>query len=98
MPSKSNNSPPPTTFVTSHPNEDIHLAHPFAGTYTLLSVRDSHCPGDVIEAEADWKFTFLPRPTLRLGDDLGQMVKNGSILRKAVCAGVPDKISIATQG
>ncbi|GAA6037947.1 hypothetical protein JCM8097_009503 [Rhodosporidiobolus ruineniae] len=82
----------PVTIRAQQANVDINIENAVPGQYKLLSVRDQHCPGDVFET--DWSISTLPRPTLRLGDNLGKVARNGSVIRPGVCANTPDSVPV----
>lgn len=84
------------SFYANQPNVEIKLSSAEPGTYNLLSVRDKYCPGDV--TDVDWIVSTLPRPTLRLAESAGSLVKNGSIIRKAVCENKPDSVTVLFDG
>ncbi|GAA5868680.1 hypothetical protein JCM8547_003780 [Rhodosporidiobolus lusitaniae] len=86
----------PVTFRASQANVDINIERALPGSYTLLSVRDRFCPGDVFET--DWSVGTLPRPSLKLGDKIGKVGRNGSVVRKGVCANAVDSIPVYFSG
>ncbi|GAA6019450.1 hypothetical protein JCM10207_001391 [Rhodosporidiobolus poonsookiae] len=95
-PSRDSTPLKPITVTAKQANVDINISDAVAGTYKLLSVRDHYCPGDV--SETDWKVATLPRPTLRLGDNLGTVARNGSVIRPGVCANVADSVPVYFSG
>jgi nucleoporin POM152 len=96
-PSRSSGTPlAPITFRAQQANVDINIASALPGAYKLLSVRDRFCPGDVFET--DWSVETLPRPSLKLGDGIGKVARNGSVVRKGVCANVADSFPVYFEG
>ncbi|BGP14548.1 hypothetical protein JCM10213_001897 [Rhodosporidiobolus nylandii] len=87
---------PPVTIKADQANIDINIRDALPGQYELLSVRDRFCPGDVYET--NWKVDTLPRPTLRLGDDIGKVARNGSVIRAGVCANAADSFPVFFEG
>ncbi|BGP23493.1 nucleoporin Pom152 [Rhodotorula toruloides] len=86
----------PVSFVAHQANAEINIRSAVPGTYRLLSVRDKYCPGDVSEPE--WTVQTLPRPKLRLGESVGKVVRNGSVVRRGVCANAGDAVPILFEG
>ncbi|SGY16728.1 BQ5605_C012g06967 [Microbotryum silenes-dioicae] len=88
----------PLQFKSSRPNVDLDIENPRPGTYELLGVRDSYCPGDV--SETDWSVSMIERPSLQIVEGLkgNTLVKNGSIIRRGVCENVVDSTSIRFKG
>ncbi|KAM0756071.1 hypothetical protein T439DRAFT_296083 [Meredithblackwellia eburnea MCA 4105] len=95
-PPSAKNAPAPLNFVANQPNVDMNLRGPRPGVYTLLSVRDQFCPGDV--EDTDWTISTLPRPTLRYSDDAGKLVRNGSLVRRPVCENTLDTVDVIFSG
>ncbi|KAL8278854.1 hypothetical protein RQP46_008725 [Phenoliferia psychrophenolica] len=84
-------------FVTRTPNRLMSLQGAVRpGVYTLLTVRDQFCPGEVLDT--DWTVVTLPRPTLKLAEDAGRVAKNGSVIRQAVCENTPDSVMVHFEG
>ncbi|BGO90320.1 hypothetical protein NBRC10512_005563 [Rhodotorula toruloides] len=86
----------PVSFVAHQANAEINIRSAVPGTYRLLSVRDKYCPGDVSEPE--WTVQTLPRPKLRLDESVGKVARNGSIVRRGVCANAADSIPVLFEG
>ncbi|KAK4050941.1 hypothetical protein OIO90_004917 [Microbotryomycetes sp. JL221] len=93
---ESTDLPPPQQFVAREPNVNLEIAHARPGTYRLVSVRDEFCPGEV--KETDWQVETLPKPTLRATDDVGTLVRNGSLVRLPVCQDTNDQVHFAFRG
>ncbi|GAA5975583.1 hypothetical protein JCM10908_005209 [Rhodotorula pacifica] len=89
-------TPSPVRVTAQQPNADIEIKQAAPGVYTLVSVRDKYCPGDVSETE--WKVETLPRPTLRMDESLGKLVRNGSLVRPGVCANEVDSVPVLFDG
>ncbi|KDN46128.1 hypothetical protein K437DRAFT_223794 [Tilletiaria anomala UBC 951] len=77
---------------------DAELTVDRPGQYRLLSIHDSSCPGDVVESRAVWDVSWIEKPTVRFASDEGSVQRNGSLLRAAICRGVPDHVAIQAQG
>ncbi|GAA5884528.1 hypothetical protein JCM6882_005288 [Rhodosporidiobolus microsporus] len=95
-PSRDGQNLSPITFRAQQANVDINIRDALPGTYKLLSVRDQFCPGDVFEPS--WSVNTLPRPTLRLGGNIGNIARNGSVIRAGVCANVADSFPVYFAG
>ncbi|GAA5967177.1 hypothetical protein JCM11641_000463 [Rhodosporidiobolus odoratus] len=95
-PSRDDKPSAPISFKAQQANVDINIRDALPGTYTLLSVRDQFCPGDVFETS--WSVDALPRPTLRLGGNIGKVARNGSVIRPGVCANTADSVPVFFAG
>ncbi|BGP38594.1 hypothetical protein JCM10450v2_002543 [Rhodotorula kratochvilovae] len=95
-PSRNGELPAPSRFATKDANGEISIRRPREGTYRLLSVRDQFCPGDV--AETEWSVKTLPRPTLRVDEKVGKVARNGSVVRRGVCANAVDSVPVLFEG
>ncbi|KAK4703838.1 hypothetical protein P7C70_g2376, partial [Phenoliferia sp. Uapishka_3] len=86
----------PIVFTAKQPNAHINLRNAKSGVYTLISVHDQYCPGEVFNT--DWSVSTLPKPTLQLSGEAGYVVRNGSVVRKAVCRNAVDAVTLLFQG
>lgn len=68
------------------------------GRYTIVGIHDAHCPGEVLPAQAEYRVTWRPRPTLRIAEDAGMLAKNGQYVRPPVCVGTPDAFDFFMDG
>lgn len=101
-------SPQPWTVTYRHDSEEpiqttiranngqIAISKP--GRYELVSVKDAHCPGTILDASKSWEIEWITKPTLRLNPDSGKLVKNGSLIRPALCEGVDDTAGVVFSG
>ncbi|GAA6052405.1 hypothetical protein JCM3770_000226 [Rhodotorula araucariae] len=95
-PTRDGQLPAPSQFTTKDANGEISIRRPRQGTYRLLSVRDQFCPGDI--AETEWTVKTLPRPTLRVDERAGKVARNGSVVRRGVCANAVDSVPVLFEG
>jgi nucleoporin POM152 len=77
---------------------DAHILARKAGRYTLVSVKDSTCPGSVVPGQDEFDVTLIPRPSARFDDSAGHLAANSSLLRAAVCVGRPDSVDVRLTG
>lgn len=89
------NGPPIKTTIRTN-NGQIPVSKP--GRYQLLSVSDAHCPGTVLDASKAYEIEWIVKPTLRLDVESGKLVKNGSLIRPALCEGVDDTAGVVFSG
>ena len=68
------------------------------GIYTITSVRDAYCPGQVIVDRESYHVFVKSRPTVQFDVDAGQLAKNGSLVRWPVCQGRPDAVDVEMRG
>ncbi|KAG8745025.1 hypothetical protein FRC10_008999 [Ceratobasidium sp. 414] len=61
-----------------------------AGTYELVSVSDSHCPGTIVPEGAFYNVDWIPLPAVGFAPSAGVFDKDRSVIvRPPVCAGRP---------
>ncbi|KAG8692021.1 hypothetical protein FRC09_011484 [Ceratobasidium sp. 395] len=66
-----------------------------AGTYELVSVSDSHCPGTIIPEGAFYHADWIPLPAVGFAPSAGVFDKDRSVIvRHPVCAGEEDHAEI----
>jgi nucleoporin POM152 len=68
------------------------------GTYQLLSVRDSVCPGGVDEKAGQFSVGWIPRPSISVSESMSMTLKNGKYLRGDVCEGEEDSFDVSLSG
>ncbi|PWN51672.1 putative nuclear pore membrane protein [Violaceomyces palustris] len=68
------------------------------GLYTLVEVKDAHCPGVVHETQETYRVFTRARPSIRFAEDAGAIARNGSVLRQPVCQGKPDAVDLVMGG
>ncbi|KAI3617591.1 hypothetical protein CBS9595_003500 [Malassezia furfur] len=79
-----------------HANDVLTVYGP--GTYTLQTLRDAHCDGDVLEPQHTFEVAVRPRPRAAFAPAAGHLAANGSALRAPVCVGVADAAPLALHG
>lgn len=77
-------------------NGQISVSKP--GRYELVSVTDAHCPGTVLDASKAYEIEWITKPTLHLEPNSGKLVKNGSLVRPAICEGIDDTAGVVFSG
>ena len=89
-------APVERTARLSTPNAALEVREP--GTYTILSLHDAHCPGEVLSAQATYRLALRPRPEAHFALDAGERAANGSLLRPPVCEGTVDSAELELRG
>lgn len=82
--------------VVNSANDFLDVTKP--GLYTLQTLRDAHCEGDVLSPQHTFNVTVRPRPQAAFGLAAGRLASNGSALREAVCIGTQDAAPMQLQG
>nr|POE98300.1 nucleoporin [Quercus suber] len=79
-----------------HPNDKIAVTGP--GTYELINVQDSGCPGLVDETANRFEISSIPRPQLAIPPE-GYVSKDGTVFYKAdICEGDDDAVDVLFKG
>ncbi|KAI8939547.1 hypothetical protein NX059_003316 [Plenodomus lindquistii] len=81
------------TFQTANSHLDIKAE----GTYQLLSVKDSVCPGLIDEKADQFDVTWVARPSLIIPESTATL-EGGKYVKEAVCEGDEDSFDITLQG
>lgn len=68
------------------------------GTYQLLSVRDSVCPGFIDEKAAHFNVDWIARPQISIPASSSMAVENGKYIKDAVCEGDEDAFDVTLIG
>jgi nucleoporin POM152 len=68
------------------------------GTYQLLEVRDSVCPGFVDETAGRFTVGWIPRPSVSIPESSSMALKNGKYIRSEVCEGEEDSFDVSLSG
>ena len=70
------------------------------GTYELLEVSDSQCPGTVAKGEATYRVDHVPRPAAKLSADVQAAYEsfNGSHILPSICEGTNDHVDLDLTG
>ena len=70
------------------------------GTYELVEVSDSQCPGTVIKGEDTYRVDHVPRPSAKLSQDVRSTYErfNGSHILPAICEGMNDHVDLDLTG
>ena len=70
------------------------------GTYELLEVSDSQCPGTVVKGDETYQVEHVPRPAAKLSSDVQSTYErfNGSHILPAICEGMNDHVDLDLTG
>ncbi|PIL31435.1 transporter [Ganoderma sinense ZZ0214-1] len=70
------------------------------GTYELVGVTDSRCPGTVVGGESTYRVEHVPRPAAKLSPDIISTYEryNGSHILPAICEGSNDNVDLDLTG
>jgi nucleoporin POM152 len=68
------------------------------GTYHLLSVKDSVCPGLIEEKASHFDVAWVARPTLSIPEADGVVFEGGKYIKDAVCEGEEDAFDVSLSG
>lgn len=81
------------TFSNANSNLDVKAD----GTYQLLSVKDSVCPGLIDEKADQFDVSWVARPSLSIPGPTA-VLEGGQYVKEAVCEGDEDSFDIALHG
>ncbi|KAF9469848.1 hypothetical protein BDZ94DRAFT_1206742 [Collybia nuda] len=86
-----------TQYVNS-PNDYLRVSQ--KGTYEIVDVADSQCPGSVITESAIFTVDWVPRPSAKLSPQTNAVYEayNGSYILPTVCEGVNDFVDLDLTG
>ncbi|KAH7138300.1 hypothetical protein B0J11DRAFT_450396 [Dendryphion nanum] len=68
------------------------------GTYHLLSVDDSVCPGFVDEKASRFSVSWIPRPTISIPESASMILHGNTYVKEAVCEGEEDSFDVQFSG
>ena len=68
------------------------------GTYQLLSVRDSVCPGFIEEKANQFNVGWISRPKISISESPSINFKNGKYVKDPICEGDEDSFDVAFTG
>ncbi|KAF2752010.1 hypothetical protein M011DRAFT_415052 [Sporormia fimetaria CBS 119925] len=68
------------------------------GTYQLLRVRDSVCPGFIDERSSQFSVGWISRPSVSIPESSSMTLQDGKYLREDVCEGDEDSFDVVLQG
>lgn len=75
-----------------------NLAIKTEGTYHLVSVRDSVCPGFIDEKASQFSVGWVPRPKLSIPTSASMIFEGGNFIKEAVCEGDEDSFDVTLTG
>jgi nucleoporin POM152 len=82
------------TFQTANSFLDVKTD----GTYQLLSVRDSVCPGLIEEKASQFDVSWVARPTLSVPESAAVVLEGGNYIKDPVCEGEEDSFDVSLSG
>jgi nucleoporin POM152 len=68
------------------------------GTYKLLSVQDSVCPGLIEEKTSQFDVSWVARPTLSIAESPAVVLDGGKYVKDPVCEGEEDAFDVSLSG
>ncbi|KAI0639968.1 hypothetical protein C8Q77DRAFT_1043739 [Trametes polyzona] len=86
------------TATLRSPNDELQVNA--KGTYELLEVSDSQCPGTVVEGETTYRVDHVPRPSAKLSSDVQATYErfNGSHILPPICESLSDHVDLDLTG
>ncbi|KAF7784114.1 hypothetical protein Agabi119p4_279 [Agaricus bisporus var. burnettii] len=88
-----------TLSATLHsPNDNLRVAD--KGTYELIGIGDSLCPGNIISDAATYEVDWIPRPSAQLSPSIVAIhdPHNGSYILSPICEGVSGHVDLDLTG
>ncbi|KZV76955.1 hypothetical protein PENSPDRAFT_597464 [Peniophora sp. CONT] len=98
---KYRNMEKPEVFETAKlSSANDHLSVRGHGTYEIVEVYDSQCPGEIIMGESTYDVAWVPRPSAKLSEDTpGQLERwNGSFILPPICEGANSHVDLDLTG
>ncbi|KAI0727871.1 hypothetical protein C8Q72DRAFT_876158 [Fomitopsis betulina] len=70
------------------------------GTYELVEISDSQCPGSVVPGEVTYRVDHVPRPSAKLSPEIQSTYEpyNGSHILPPICEGAHDHVDLDLTG
>lgn len=68
------------------------------GTYELLAVSDSVCPGFIDEKASQFSVGWIPRPKITVPESTSMTLEGGKYIREEVCEGDEDSFDVSLSG
>ncbi|KAI0068080.1 hypothetical protein BV25DRAFT_515842 [Artomyces pyxidatus] len=77
-----------------------HLEVKEKGTYEIIEVRDSQCPGSILESDSIYRVDWVPRPSARLSQDTAATFEpyNGTYVLPTICEGQSGHVDLDLTG
>ena len=75
-----------------------HIEATAEGTYEIVDVRDSHCPGTVDMSSHRFSVSWIPRPSIGITESPRIRYSRGTHVKKEVCEGDEDSTEISFTG
>lgn len=79
-------------------NANDNLGVKSQGTYQLIAVRDSVCPGFIDEKASRFAVDWVPRPKLTIPTSESMVLEGSHYVKEAVCEGDEDTFDVALTG
>ncbi|GAB7363356.1 hypothetical protein MBLNU230_g3636t1 [Neophaeotheca triangularis] len=84
------------SLTANRPNDLIRISE--AGTYHLIGLRDSICPGQVDEQANRFDVSWIARPELRVSPNEVVSQKGNTLMMQDVCEGEEDAVEVLFKG
>ncbi|KAG6817953.1 hypothetical protein H0H87_012421 [Tephrocybe sp. NHM501043] len=86
------------TRTLTNPNDNLIVTE--RGTYEILDISDSHCPGSVISDASTFDVNWVPRPSAKLSPQIKSIYEphNSSHILPPVCEGTADHVDLDLKG
>ncbi|KZT74944.1 hypothetical protein DAEQUDRAFT_659210 [Daedalea quercina L-15889] len=84
--------------TVASPNGELHVLE--KGTYELVEVSDSQCPGSVVSGDSAYRVDHVVRPSARLSPEIRSTYEpyNGSHILPPICEGAHDHVDLELTG
>lgn len=84
--------------TVNNPNDSLDVNN--KGTYELISVQDSLCPGSIVSDAATYTVDWVPRPSAKLSQNTPMILEpnNGSYILSPICEGISDHVELELGG
>lgn len=89
-------SPIKLTRSFTHDNDQLEIQN--AGTYEIVNVQDSSCPGSVDLLANQFVVRWIPRPTISIVENSLVQKVDGRYFKQGICEGDEDATQIAFSG
>ncbi|KAF5352715.1 hypothetical protein D9756_005934 [Leucocoprinus leucothites] len=80
------------------PNDNLRVT--YKGTYEIIGIDDTLCPGSIVSGQATYQVDWIPRPSAKLSSSTVAQYDsyNGSYILQPICEGVNDHVDLDLTG